>query len=85
MPERERDDIQSLLMEIRERLASMETKLESYTKIEDTAMEAYNIAKQNERDIQELRSTLAKVTYTAVTAILIPIATWLLGQCCKLP
>lgn len=50
-------EAEKILLEIRERVVRIETKMEDYGKIKDTADSAYNMACTNKEDISEMKDS----------------------------
>lgn len=62
-----------LLMEILERLAKIETKLDDYHQVQSNSAEALNLTRQNTQDINELKDNSKWIGRTAWTALIFPI------------
>lgn len=77
MAEKEGLDITSMLMDIRERLARVETNTKHLDSTAIKADKAYSIAKENQKDIEDLNDRSKWTQRTAITAILIPIGLFL--------
>lgn len=56
--------------EVLTRLTKIETKLDDYSKIKDKAEDAYNLSKENEKEIVEINEKLKWITRTVVGAML---------------
>ena len=56
--------------EVLERLTKIETKLDDYNGIKTKAEEGYVLAKENEKDIKELKDKIQWITRTLIGAII---------------
>ena len=65
--------------EVLERLTKIETKLDDYNGIKSKAEDGYTLAKENEKDIDELKDKLKWITRTLVGAIISGIITLLIA------
>lgn len=65
--------------EVLERLTKIETKLDDYNGIKTKAEDGYTLAKENEKDIEELKDKLKWITRTLVGAIVSGIITLLIA------
>lgn len=65
--------------EVLERLTKIETKLDDYNGIKSKAEDGYTLAKENEKDIEELKDKLKWITRTLVGAIISGIITLLIA------
>jgi len=65
--------------EVLERLTKIETKLDDYNGIKTKAEDGYTLAKENEKDIEELKDKLKWITRTLVGAIISGIITLLIA------
>lgn len=65
------EDVNSTLIEIRERLVKIETILSSqnYHEVESTALEAKQMALKNQKDIEDLRAIVKWVTLAIIGAV----------------
>lgn len=65
--------------EVLDRLTKIETKLDDYNGIKSKAEDGYVLAKENEKDIEELKDKLKWITRTLVGAIISGIITLLIA------
>ena len=65
------EDVNSTLIEIRERLVKIETILSSqnYHEVESTALEAKQMALKNQKDIEDLRAIVKWFTIAIIGAV----------------
>lgn len=56
--------------EVLTRLTKIETKLDDYTNIRNKAEEAYTQARENDKEIDEIKDKLKWITRTVVGAVL---------------
>jgi hypothetical protein len=65
------EDVNSTLIEIRERLVKIETILSSqnYHEVESTALEAKQMAMKNQKDIEDLRAGVKWFTLAIIGAV----------------
>ena len=56
--------------EVLDRLTKIETKLDDYSKIKDKTDEAYNLSRQNEKEINEIKDKLKWISRTVTGAII---------------
>ena len=57
-------------MEVLARLTKIETKLDDYSKLRDKTEEAYNLSKENERDVQEMQDKIKWISRTTIGAVI---------------
>lgn len=75
----DKDDLNvtEMLIDIRERLARVEENTSNLDSTAIKASKAYSIAKENQKDIEDLNDRSKWTQRTAITAILIPIGLFL--------
>jgi hypothetical protein len=56
--------------EVLTRLAVIESKLDDYKEIKDTALEAHNLSKDNEKEIEEIKDKMKWLSRTLIGAII---------------
>ena len=56
--------------EVLTRLTKIETKLDDYSRMRDKTETAYNLSKENEREITELQEKIKWITRTVIGAII---------------
>lgn len=56
--------------EVLTRLAVIESKLDDYKEIKDNALEAQNLSKENEKEIEEIKDKLKWLSRTLIGAII---------------
>ena len=56
--------------EVLTRLAVIESNLDDYKEIKDTALEAHNLSKDNEKEIEEIKDKMKWLSRTLVGAII---------------
>lgn len=66
----ENKDIINAIYEVRERVVRIETKLDKYNKVRETAYKAKEEAEKNREEICELKETQKWVARTGVASIL---------------
>ena len=78
----DKDDLNvtEMLIDIRERLARVEENTSNLDSTAIKASKAYSIAKENQKDIEDLNDRSKWTQRTAITAILIPIGLFLLNK-----
>ncbi|MFT8459953.1 MAG: hemolysin XhlA family protein [Liquorilactobacillus ghanensis] len=69
-----------LLMDIQKRLAAVEANTSGINDTAQKADEAYQLSKQNEEDIKELKSNSQWWSRTMWVAIILPLALFLIEQ-----
>lgn len=75
--EKEDLNVTEMLIDIRERLVRVETNTSHLDSTAAKAEKAYSIAKENQKDIEDLNERAKWTQRTAITAILIPIGLFL--------
>lgn len=70
-------NVTEMLIDIRERLARVEENTSNLDSTAIKASKAYSIAKENQKDIEDLNDRSKWTQRTAITAILIPIGLFL--------
>ncbi|WP_367365854.1 hemolysin XhlA family protein [Pediococcus parvulus] len=75
--EKEDLNVTEMLIDIRERLVRVETNTRHLDSTATKAEKAYSIAKENQKDIEDLNDRSKWTQRTAITAILIPIGLFL--------
>lgn len=80
MIEKEEINITEMLIEIKERLVRVETNTQHLDSTAIKASKAYSMAKENQKDIEDLNDRSKWTQRTAITAILIPIGLFLLNK-----
>lgn len=65
------EDVNSTLIEIRERLVKIETILSSqnYHEVESTVLEVKQMAMKNQKDIEDLRAIVKWFTFAIIGAV----------------
>ena len=56
--------------EVLDRLAKIETKLDDYNAIKIKSDEAYNLSRQNEKDIDEIKDKIKWISRTVAASII---------------
>lgn len=56
--------------QVLERLTKIETKLDDYNNIRGRADDAYNLSRQNEKDIEEIKDKLKWISRTVAASII---------------
>lgn len=56
--------------EVLTRLTKIETKLDDYKSVKDKSDEAYNLSKENEKEINEINEKLKWITRTVAAAVI---------------
>lgn len=56
--------------EVLDRLTKIETKLDDYTTIKNRSDDSYNLSKQNEKDIDEIKDKIKWLSRTIAGAII---------------
>lgn len=56
--------------EVLDRLTKIETKLDDYTTIKNKSDDSYNLSKQNEKDIDEIKDKIKWLSRTIAGAII---------------
>ncbi len=56
--------------EVLTRLTKIETKLDDYKSVKDKSDEAYNLSKENEKEINEINERLKWITRTVAAAVI---------------
>ena len=56
--------------EVLDRLTKIETKLDDYTTIKNRSDDSYNLSKQNEKDIDEIKDKIKWLSRTITGAII---------------
>lgn len=72
--------ILELLMDIQQRLAKVETNTQGISDTAKKAEEAFNLSKQNEEDIKDLKSNSTWWQRTMWVAIILPTALFIVEQ-----
>ncbi|MCP0886920.1 hemolysin XhlA family protein [Ligilactobacillus sp. WILCCON 0076] len=80
MPEKDDVNVIGLLMDIQQRLAKVETNTSGINDTAKKAEDAYNLSKQNESDINDLKSNSTWWQRTMWVAIILPVALFLIEQ-----
>lgn len=82
MDDKEKDDVNviQLLMDIQQRLAKVEANTSGINDTSRKAEKAYQISKQNEEDIKELKQNSQWWSRTMWVAIILPLALFLIEQ-----
>ena len=61
--------------EVLDRLTKIETKLDDYTTIRGKSDDAYNLSRQNEKEIDEIKDKIKWITRTIAAAIITGVGT----------
>ena len=61
---------QNFETEVLTRLTKIETKIDDYSKNKEKTEEAYNLSKENEKDISEINEKIKWLSHTIVGAII---------------
>lgn len=80
MTGKEEINITEMLIEIKERLVRVETNTQNLDSTATKAEQAYNIAKENQKDITDLNERSRWSQRTSITALLIPLGLFLLNK-----
>lgn len=80
MTGKEEINITEMLIEIKERLVRVETNTQNLDSTATKAEQAYNIAKENQKDIADLNERSRWSQRTSITALLIPLGLFLLNK-----
>lgn len=75
--EKEDLNVTKMLIDIRERLVRVETNTRHLDSTATKAEKAYSIAKENQKDIEDLNERAKWTQRTSITAVLIPIGLFL--------
>lgn len=75
--EKEDLNVTKMLIDIRERLVRVETNTRHLDSTATKAEKAYSIAKENQKDIEDLNERAKWTQRTSITAVLIPLGLFL--------
>jgi len=63
-------DRESFEVKVLERLAQIETKLDRYDRFEAQSSEAYNLSRENEKEVEEIKDKMKWLSRTVTAALI---------------